>query len=140
MYISIAVLFLTKSSKSISSQHLPFQSLNSNTRLGHVRFSKFIKITTKAKVNCCSTLDRFKQTLDLVWVFLWPFYKNQLNVRYSIGSISIQIASHIDNAVNHVIAKNNCQSYSKNLRSLFQKTTGCNKGWLKSLSLHFLPF
>ena len=98
VYISIAVLFLTKSSQRTSSQHLPFQSLNSNTRVGHERCSRFIKITTKTKVNCCSTLDRFEQTLHLVWVFLWPFYKKQVNVWYGIDSISMQIASHIHNA------------------------------------------
>ena len=121
VYISIAVLFLTKSSQRTSSQHLPFQSLNSNTTVGHERCSKFIKITTKAKVNCCSTLDRFEQTLHLVWVFLWPFYKKQVNVRYGIGSISMQIASHIHNAANHVIAKNNCQSYFKKFEVLFSR-------------------
>ena len=120
-YISIAVLFLTKSSRRTSSQHLPFQSLNSNTRVGHERCSRFIKITTKTKVNCCSTLDRFEQTLHLVWVFLWPFYKKQVNVRYGIGSISMQIASHIHNAANHVIAKNNCQSYFKKFEVLFSR-------------------
>ena len=64
-YISIAVLFLTKSSRRTSSQHLPFQSLNSNTRVRHERCSRFIKITTKTKANCCSTLARFEQTLHL---------------------------------------------------------------------------
>ena len=121
VYISIAVLFLTKSSQRTSSQHLPFQSLNSNTRVGHERCSRFIKITTKTKVNCCSTLDRFEQTLHLVWVFLWPFYKKQVNVRYGIGSISMQIASHIHNASNHVIAKNNCQNYFEKFEVVFSR-------------------
>ena len=119
VYISIAVLFLTKSSQRTSSQHLPFQSLNSNTRVGHERCSRFIKITTKMKVNCCSTLVTFKQTLHLVWVFLWPFYKKQVNVRYDVGSILMQTASHIHNAANYVIAKNNCQSYFKKFEFLF---------------------
>ena len=121
VYVSITVLFLTKSSQHTTSQHFPFQSLNSNTRVGHERCSRFIKITTKTKVNCCSTLDRFEQTLHLVWVFLWPFYKKQVNVRYGIGSISMQIASHIHNAANHVIAKNNCQSYFKKFEVLFSR-------------------
>ena len=119
VYVNIAVLFLTKSSRHTSSLHLPFQSLKSNTRVGHERCSRFIKITIKTKVDCCSTLDRFEQTLHLVWVFLWPFYKKQVNVRYGIGSISMQIASHIHNAANHVIAKNNCQSYFKKVEVLF---------------------
>ena len=79
VHISIAVLFLTKSSLHTSSQHLPFQSLNSKTRVGHERCSRFIKFTTKTKVNCCKTFDRFEQTLYLVWVFLWPFYKKHVN-------------------------------------------------------------
>ena len=89
--------------------------------VGHERCSRFIKITVKTKVNCCSTLNRFGQTLHLVWVFLWPFYKKEINVRYGIGSISMQIASHIHNAANHVIAKNNCQSYFKKFEVLFSR-------------------
>ena len=119
VYVSIAVLFLTKSSRRTSSLHLPFQSLNSNTRVGHERCSRFIKITTKTKVNCCSTRNRFEQTLHLVWVFLWLFYKKQVNVRYGFGSISMPITSHIHNAANHIIAKNNCQSYFKKSEILF---------------------
>ena len=120
VYISIAVLFLTKSSQRTSSQHLPFQSLNSNTRVGHERCSRFIKITTKTKVNCCSTLDRFEQTLHLVWVFLWPLYKKQ-DVRYGIDSLLMPIASHIHNAANDVIAENNFQSYFKKFEVLFSR-------------------
>ena len=47
------------------------------------------------------------------------FYKKQVNARYGIGSISMQIASHIHNPTNHVIAKNNCQSYFKKFEVLF---------------------
>ena len=121
VYVSIAVLFLTKSSQRTSSQHLLFQSLTSNTRGGHERYSTFIKITIKTKVNYCSRLDRFEQTFHLVWVFLWSFYKKQVNVRYGIGSISIQIAWYIHNAANDVIAKNKCQSYFKKLEVLFSR-------------------
>ena len=121
VYVSISVLFLTKSSQRTSSQHLPFQSLNSNTRVGHERCSRFIKITTKTKVNYCSTLDTFEQTLRLVWAFLWPFYKKQVNARYGIGSISMQTASQIHNAANHGIAKNKCQSYFKIFEVLFSR-------------------
>ena len=73
------------------------------------------------KVNCCSTLDRFEQTLHLVWVFLSLFFKKQVNVDCGIGSISMPIASHIHNAANSVIAKNNCQSYFKKLEVLFPR-------------------
>ena len=43
------------------------------------------------------------------------------NVRYVIGSFSMQIASHIHNAANHVIAKNICQSYLKKIEVLFSR-------------------
>ena len=43
------------------------------------------------------------------------------NVRYGIGSTSMQIASHIHNAANHVIAKNICQSYLKKFEILFSR-------------------
>ena len=52
---------------------------------------------------------------------LWPFYKNKVNVQYGSGSISMPIASHIHNAANHVIAKNNCQSYFKKFEVLFSR-------------------
>ena len=113
--------FWQKGSRRTSSQHLLFQSLNSNTRVGHERSSRFIQITAKTKVNCCSTLDGFEQFLHLVWVFLWSFYKKQINVHYGIGSISMPVASLIYNAANHVIVKNNCQSYFKKFEVLFSR-------------------
>ena len=119
VYISIAVLFLTKRSRRTSSRHLSFQSLNSNTKVGHERCSRFIKITTKTKVNCCSTLDRFEQMLDLVWVFLWPFHKKQVNVQYGISSISMAIASHIHNTANTSLQRTTAKATSKNLRFSF---------------------
>ena len=121
VYISIAVLFLTKRSQRTSSQHLPFQSLNTNTRVGHGSCLRFIKITNKTKVNYCCTLDTFEQALHLVWAFLWLFYKNQVNIRYGIGNILMQIAQQIHNAANHVIAKNNCWSYFKKIEALFSR-------------------
>ena len=63
------------------------------------------------KVNCCSTLDRFEQILHLVWVFLWPFYKKQVNVQYGIGSISMPISSYIHNA-----------AHPRHYQSYFKKT------------------
>ena len=119
VYVSIAVLFLTKNSRRTSSQNSTFESLSSSTRLGHERFSRFIKVTAKTKVNYCSTFNRFEQTLHLVWVFLWPFYKRHINVQCGIGCISMPITSHIHNAVDHVIAKNICQSYFKTFQVLF---------------------
>ena len=42
-------------------------------------------------------------------------------VHYGIGSISMPVASHIYNAANHVIVKNNCQSYFKKSEVLFSR-------------------
>ena len=112
---------MTKSSRCTSSQHLPFQGLNSNTRVEHERCSRFIKIPTKMKVNCCSTLDSSEQILHLVWVFIWPFYKKQVNVQCGISSISMLKASYIHNAAHHVIAKKYCQSYFKKTEVLFSR-------------------
>ena len=114
-------IILTKRSRRTSSQHLPYQSLNSNTRVGRERCSRFVKVTSKTKVNCCSTLNRFKQNLHLVWVFVWPFFKKQVNVHCGIGSISMLIASHIHNTANHVIANNNCICYFKKIEVLFSR-------------------
>ena len=50
------------------------------------------------KVSYCSALDRFEQTLHLVWVYLWSFFKMQVNVHCGIGSIPMPIAWHIQNA------------------------------------------
>ena len=116
VYVSIAVLFLTKSSRRTSSQHLPFQSLNSSTRVEHERCWRFLKVITKTKPNCSSTPDRFEQTLHLVWVFLWPFYKKQVNVQCSIGSISMLIASHIHNAANPSLQRTTVKATAKSLK------------------------
>ena len=129
-------IIFNKSSRRTSSLNLPFQSLNSNTRVGQERCSRFIKVTTKKKVNCCSTRDRFEKTLQLVWVFSWPFFKKQLNVQCSIGSISMEIASHIHNATNQEQLPKLLQ---KIRGSIFHKITGCDKYLLKNLCLYFLP-
>ena len=63
--VSISVLFLIKSSRRISSQHLLFQSLNSNTIVGQEGSSSFKKVTTKTKVDLYSTLHRFEQRLHI---------------------------------------------------------------------------
>ena len=129
--------FWQKSSRRTSSQLLLFQSLNSNNRVEYERSSRFIKIITKTKVNSCSTLDRFEQTLHLVWLFLWPFYKKQVNVQYDIGSISMSIASHIYNAANTSLQRTTAKATSKNLRFFFLENNRVKK--IKKLSLHFLP-
>ena len=79
------------------------------------------KDTSKTKVNCCSTLVRFEQTLRLVWVLLWPFFEKQVNFQCRIGSISMLISPHIYNAANRVIAKNISQSYFKKFEVLFSR-------------------
>ena len=83
------------------------------------------KDTSKTKVNCCSTLVRFEQTLHLAWVLLWPFIKKQVNVHCGIGGFSMLITSHIRNVANHAIAKNSWQRYFKNFELLFSRKQQC---------------
>ena len=64
----------------------------SNNRIS--RLNK--KDTRKTKVNCCSTLGRFEQTVHLVWVLLWPFFEKQVNVQSGSGNISMLISSHME--------------------------------------------
>ena len=92
------------------------------------------------KINCSSTLDSFEQTLHLVWLFLSPFYKKQANVWYGIDSISMQVASHIHNAANRIIAKINCQSYFKKIEVLFsRKPQGPIRADWKTYPCIYLP-
>ena len=84
-------------------------------------FKVYKKDTSKTRVNCCSTLVRFEQTLHLVWVLLWPFFEKQANVRCGIGSILMSITSDIHNAANHAIGKNSCHSCFKKLEVLFSR-------------------
>ena len=116
VHISIAVLFLTKSSQR-TSQYSPFQSFNSNTRVGHERCSRFIKITTKTKVKCCSILDRFTSFTSCLSIFMavWQKASNCLVWYWQYFSRDIH------NAANHVIAKNNCQSFFKRVEVLFSR-------------------
>ena len=79
------------------------------------------KDTSKTKVNCCSTLVRFEQTLHLVCVLLWSFLEKEVNVQCGIGSISMLIFSHIHNAANRAIAKTSWQSYFKKFEVLFSR-------------------
>ena len=84
-------------------------------------FKVYKKDTSKTRVNCCSTLVRFEQTLHLVWVLLWPFFEKQAIVRCCIGSILMSITSDIHNAANHAIGKNSCHSCFKKLEFLFSR-------------------
>ena len=92
------------------------------------------KDSAKARVNCCSTLSRFKQTLHLVWVLLWSFFEKQANFCCGIWSILISITSQIPNAANHAIAKNSCKRFSLTLSFLennkVQKQTLTEKFYL----------
>ena len=79
------------------------------------------KGTSKTRVNWCSTLVRFEQTLRLVRVLLWPFFEKQVNIRCGIGSILMSITSHIHNAAKNAIAKNSCRSNFKKIEVLFSR-------------------
>ena len=76
-YASITVLFWQKVHGTFS-QHLPFQIMNSNTKVGCESYSRLIKKTrVRRKSIVVVHFVRFEQTLDLVWVLLWPFLKNK---------------------------------------------------------------
>ena len=95
--------------------------MNSNTRVWKV-FKGNKKDTSKARVNCCSALVKFEQTLHLFVVLLWMFFGKQVNIPCGIGSILIH------NGANHDTAKNSFQSYFEEFDVLLsRKTTGCNK-------------
>ena len=62
-------------------------------------------------------------------------------VHYGIGSISMPVASHIYNAANHVIVKNNCQSCFKKFEVLFsRKQQGVIRADLKIYPCIFYNF
>ena len=112
-------IVLTKGSRYTFSQHLPFQSVNSNIRIGCERCSRLIKKTPARWKSIVVVHVRFEQTLHLVWELLWPFFEKRRNVQCGIGSISMLIFSHIYNAANRVIAKNRWQSYFKKFQVIF---------------------
>ena len=96
------------------------------------------KNTSKTRVDCCSKLARFEQTLHLIWVFLWPFFEKQINVRCGIDSILMSLTSHIHDADNHAIGKNSCQSCFKKFEVLyFRKQQGAIRTDWKILSCIF---
>ena len=87
-------------------QHLPFQSMNSNTKEVCERCSRLIKKTlVRQKSIVLIDFVRFEQTLHLARAFMAVFQK-QLNVQFCTGSISVLISLPIHNAANQAIAKN----------------------------------
>ena len=116
MYVSITLLFWQKVHDALAANiYLSIVIMVWMVFMGNK------KDTSKTRVNCCSTLVRFEQTLHLVWVLLWPICEKQINVCCGIGSVSMSITSHIYNAANRSIAKNSCQSYIKKIEDLFYR-------------------
>ena len=110
VYVSIALLLW-------QNFHDALQSLNSNTRVD-VQGSK---VTSKTKLIVVVHLTGLNKLYTLLKCFYGRFFKKQVNVHCGIGSISMPIASHMHNAANHVIAKNNCQRYFKKFEVLFSR-------------------
>ena len=78
-YVTSLYYILIKSSRRIFSQHLPFQSMNSNTKVevGCERYSRLIKKTLVSRKSIVAVhFVRFEQNLHLVSVLLWPFSKS----------------------------------------------------------------
>ena len=77
-WLCVYYIILAKSSWRTFSQHLPFQSMNSNTKVGCERCSRLIKKTLARRKSIVVThFVRFEQALHLVWVLLWPFLKSK---------------------------------------------------------------
>ena len=132
-------IILTKSSRRAFSQYLPFQSLNSNTRVKCERCSRLIKKTLARRESIVVVhLLGLNKLYTLFKCFYGRFSKKQVNVRRGIGSILMSITSNIHNAANHAIAKNSCQSYFKKLEILFsRKPQGAIRADRKILSCIF---
>ena len=89
------------------------------------------KDTSKAKVNCCSTLYVRTNFTPCLSVFM-AVSEKQVNVQYGICSISILISSHIHNAAKRAIAKNSWQSYFKKIKVFFsRKQQGAKRTYWK---------
>ena len=113
-------IILTKSSRRTFSQHFPFQSANSNTR---VRCERCSRLTQKTLARRKSIVVVHLLGLNKFYTLsaLWPFFEKHVNVQCGIGSISMLISSYIHNAANRAIARNSCQRYFDKLEVLFSR-------------------
>ena len=76
--VSITLLFWQKVQSALSANILPFQIMNSNTKVRCKRCSRLIKKTpVKRKPIIVVLFVTFEETLHLVWVLSWPFSKSK---------------------------------------------------------------
>ena len=114
-------IILTKSSRHIFRQYLPFQSLSSNTRVGCERCSRVIEKTLARRG---SIVVVHFLSLNRLYTFFECFYgrfskSSKCPLWYWQYFNVDNLAIH--NAANHAIAKNSCQSYCKEFEVLFSK-------------------
>ena len=110
------MVILTKRLRRTFSQHLPFPSFNSKTRVGCKRLTK--KTLARRKSIAIVHLLGLHKLYILFKCFYGRFSKRG-KVQCGIGSILMLIFSHIHNAVNRVIVEKRWQSYFKNTEILF---------------------
>ena len=79
------------------------------------------KDTSKTKVNCCSTLVRFEQTLHLVWVLLWPFLKSKYMSRVVLAVFQCWYPHTLIMQPTAPLQKNSWQSYFKKFEVFFSR-------------------
>ena len=108
-------IILTKSSQCTFSQHLPLQSMNTNTKVACERCSKLIKKTlvrpkSTAAIHFTPCLSAFMVVFEM-----------QVDVQCGIGSISMLTYTHIHNAANQAIARSSWQSYFKKSEVFFSR-------------------
>ena len=132
---------MTKSWRRTFSQHLSFQSLNSNTRAGCERCSRLIKkILARWELIVIAHLLGLKELYTLFECFYGRFSKSKL-----ISGVLLAVFQcwypHIHNATNHAIGKNSWQSYFKKFEAFFSwKQQGALRADWKIYSCIFYHF
>ena len=113
------MVILTKLLRCTFSQHLPFPSFNSNTRVGCERFSRLTKKTLARRKSIAVVHLLGLNKLYILFKCFYGRFSKRGKVQCGIGSILMLIFSHIHNAVNRVIVEKRWQSYFKNTEILF---------------------
>ena len=108
-------------------QNLPFESVNSNTRVGCERCTSLIKKTLARRKSIVVVhvlvLNKFNTLFECFYGFecfflFFLFFKKQVNGQCIIGSTSMLMFSHIHNAAKRTITRN---SYFKKFEVLISR-------------------
>ena len=128
-----SLYYFDKSSQCTFSQHLPLQSMNTNTKVACERCSKLIKKTlvrpkSTAAIHFTPCLSAFMVVFEMQVVSSVVLAAFQC---WHTHTFIMQPTRLLQGAAG--------KATSKNLKFSFLETTGCNKKWLKNLFLDFLP-